>query len=402
MEYSRRHDTKGQSSKVNFKALIAVPIILLVVLCVAKWWTDNDGRPFDAVAATANDGYRIYEEDVSKDIATYRKTLGLQSDKKWGQWLANNGYKSVDDIRSSEIDSIMQVHVMESECKRLHCMPSGSDVTKAVNDYKGTSGLTDRQWEKSIKQQGYDDTTYRQHIRESLMYQNLLEKLTSDDKDGGLDSDTLITNIHEQSSEFQHARKVSCIVMRTDEQGTMDRIAKVLEKQPERFDSYKRKYGETTQLDGWTVTNDMASELGDSVKGLDKYAVSGVIRLSTSNLLVIVRVDDAVDTDDEITSLSQLPDSLVKGVQDELSYSGRQEALEEHLQSVEKGLGIKKNDAKDLTKLPYYTKVPDLASASGTSSSDEGNQNGNVSLQQRLQSSITPSDGTNDSDTNLE
>ena len=69
---------------------------------------------------------------------------------------------------------------------------------------------------------------------------------------------------------------------------------------------------------------------------------------------------------------------------------------------MEKRLGIKKNDAKDLTKLPYYTKVPDLASASGTSSSDEGNQNGNASLQQRLQSSITPSDGTNDSDTNLE
>lgn len=355
---SSRRDSASKSDKVNVRALLGVTAGLIAIAVVLMWLVSTDFRPFDAVAATANDGYRIYEEDVNSKIAERRTTLGLEDDAAWSEWLATYGYTDVSGVRKDVIDSMMQLHAMQSECERLGIMPSDDEIDAEVSNYKGTSGLDDDDWKKMLNDSGYDETTCRQQIATHLMGERLKDALTSDDADGGLSSDSVITYVSGMGAYFQHARKVTCIVMCSDEKDKMDEIAKAVKDDPTSFDEYRTTYSETDLLDGWDVLNDFSSSIGDALNTLGKGETSDVIELdsSSSPLLVIARIDDAYDTDETITSLDQIPSDLVQAIKDNLADAGRINAVTSHINDVIAKLDVKVNDT-DVTKLPYYVEV---------------------------------------------
>lgn len=355
----KRRGSAGKSDKVNVRVLLGVTAGLIAIAVVLMWLANTDFRPFDAVAATASDGYRIYENDVNSEIAERRTTLGLDDDAAWSEWLATYGYTDVSDVRKDVIDSMMRLHAMQSECERLGIMPSDDEIDAEVSNYKGTSGLDDDDWKKMLSDSGYDETTYRQQIATHLMGERLKDALTSDDADGGLSSDSVITYVSGMGAYFQHARKVTCIVMRSDERDKMDEIAKAVKDDPTSFDEYRTTYSETDLLDGWDVLNDFSSSIGDSLNTLGKGETSDVIELdsSSSPLLVIARIDDAYDTDETITSLDQMPSDLVQAIKDSLADTGRINAVTSHINDVIIKLDVKVNDT-DVTKLPYYVEVP--------------------------------------------
>lgn len=355
----KRRNSTGKSDKVNVMVLLGVTAGLIAIAAVLMWLVNTDFRPFDAVAATANDGYRIHENDVNSEIAERRATLGLEDDTAWSEWLATYGYTDVSDVRKDVIDNMMQLHAMQSECERLGIMPSDDEIDAEVSNYKGTSGLDGDDWQKMLSDSGYDEETYRQQIAAHLMGERLKDALTSDDADGGLSSDSVITYVSGMGTYFQHARKVTCIVMRSDERDKMDEIAQAVKDDPTAFDEYRATYSETDLLDGWDVLNDFSSSIGDTLNTLEKGETSDVIELdaSSSPLLVIARIDDAYDTDETITSLDQMPSDLVQAIKDNLADTGRINAVTSHINDVITKLDVKVNDT-DVTKLPYYVEVP--------------------------------------------
>lgn len=354
----KRRGSTGKSDKVNVRVLLGVTAGLIAIAAVLMWLTSTDFRPFDAVAATANDGYRIYEDEVNSEIAEKRTALGLEDDKAWSEWLATYGYTDVAGVRKDVIDNMMRRHAMQSECERLGIMPSDDEIDKEVSNYKGTSGLDGNDWQKMLSDAGYDETTYRQQIVTHLMSERLKDALTSDDADGGLSSDSVITYVSGMGTYFQHARKITCIVMRSDESDKMDEIAQAIKDDPTSFDESRNAYSETDLLDGWDVLNDFSSSIGDTLNTLGKGETSGVIELdsSSSPLLVIARIDDAYDTDKTITSLDQMPSDLVQAIKDNLADTGRTNAVTSHINDVIAKLDVKVNDT-DVKKLPYYVEV---------------------------------------------
>lgn len=365
----KRHGGTGKSDKVNVRVLLGVTAGLIAIAAVLMWLTSTDFRPFDAVAATANDGYRIYEDEVNNEIAEKRTALGLEDDKAWSEWLATYGYTDVAGVRKDVIDNMMRLHAMQSECERLGIMPSDDEIDKEVSNYKGTSGLDSNDWQKMLSDAGYDETTYRQQIVAHLMNERLKDALTSDDADGGLSSDSVITYVSGMGTYFQHARKITCIVMRSDERDKMDEIAQAIKDDPTSFDESRNAYSETDLLDGWDVLNDFSSSIGDTLNTLGKGETSGVIELdsSSSPLLVIARIDDAYDTDKTITSLDQMPSDLVQAIKDNLADTGRINAVTSHINDVIAKLDVKVNDT-DVKKLPYYVEV----SASDSTDAGDG------------------------------
>jgi hypothetical protein len=369
---SRKHkmrDSTGKNDKVNVRVLLGITAGLIAIAAVLMWLTSTDFRPFDAVAATANDGYRIYEDEVNNEIAERRTALGLEDDKAWSEWLVTYGYTDVAGVRKDVIDNMMRLHAMQSECERLGIMPSDDEIDKEVSNYKGTSGLDGNAWQKMLSDAGYDETTYRQQIVTHLMSERLKDALTSDDADGGLSSDSVITYVSGMGTYFQHARKITCIVMRSDERDKMDEIAQAIKDNPTSFDESRNAYSETDLLDGWDVLNDFSSSIGDTLNTLGKGETSGVIELdsSSSPLLVIARIDDAYDTDKTITSLDQMPSDLVQAIKDNLADTGRINAVTSHINDVIAKLDVKVNDT-DVKKLPYYVEV------SASDSTDAGDE----------------------------
>ena len=369
---SRKHKRRGSTSKsdkVNVRVLLGITAGLIAIAAVLMWLTSTDFRPFDAVAATANDGYRIYEDEVNNEIAERRTALGLEDDKAWSEWLVTYGYTDVAGVRKDVIDNMMRLHAMQSECERLGIMPSDDEIDKEVSNYKGTSGFDGNDWQKMLSDAGYDETTYRQQIVTHLMSERLKDALTSDDADGGLSSDSVITYVSGMGTYFQHARKITCIVMRSDERDKMDEIAQAIKEDPTSFDESRNAYSETDLLDGWDVLNDFSSSIGDTLNTLGKGETSGVIELdsSSSPLLVIARIDDAYDTDKTITSLDQMPSDLVQAIKDNLADTGRINAVTSHINDVIAKLDVKVNDT-DVKKLPYYVEV----SASDSTNAGDG------------------------------
>lgn len=365
----KRRGSTGKSDKVNVRVLLGVTAGLIAIAAVLMWLTSTDFRPFDAVAATANDGYRVYEDEVNNEIAERRTALGLEDDKTWSEWIATYGYTDVAGVRKDVIDNMMRLHAMQSECERLGIMPSDDEIDKEVSNYKGTSGLDGNDWQKMLSDAGYDETTYRQQIVAHLMNERLKDALTSDDADGGLSSDSIITYVSGMGTYFQHARKITCIVMHSDERDKMDEIAQAIKEDPTSFDESRNTYSETDLLDGWDVLNDFSSSIGDTLNTLGKGETSGVIELdsSSSPLLVIARIDDAYDTDKTITSLDQMPSDLVQAIKDNLADTGRINAVTSHINDVIAKLDVKVNDT-DVKKLPYYVEV------SASDSTDTGDR----------------------------
>lgn len=365
----KRHGGTGKSDKVNVRVLLGITVGLIAIAAVLMWLTSTDFRPFDAVTATANDGYRIYEDEVNAEIAERRAVLGLKGDGNWSEWLASQGYKDVRDVRKDVIDDMMRRHAMQSECERLGIMPSDDEINAEVSNYKGTSGLDGADWKKMLIDSGYDTKTYRRQIATHLMTQRLKDKLTSDDADGSLSSDSVIDYVSGMGDYFKHARKITCIVMRSDERDKMEEIAKDVKDDPKSFDGYRSKYGETNLLDGWDVLNDMSSSMVESLGQLKRGETSDVIELdsSSSPLLVIARIDDAYDTDKTITSLDQMPSDLVQAIKDNLADTGRINAVTSHINDVIAKLDVKVNDT-DVKKLPYYVEV----SASDSTDAGDG------------------------------
>lgn len=360
----------GGDGKVNFKALVGFALGVIAIAAVCTWLVRTDFRPFDAVAATASDGYRIYEDEVSSEIAKERSALGLDDDTKWADWLSTHGYSDVSGVRKDVIDNMVRYHAIESECKRLGVMPSDDDIDAEVSDYKGTSGISGDDWTKMLSDAGYDEDTYRKQIAEHLMEERLKDAITTDDADGGLESDSLINYVSVMGTYFQHARKVTCIVMRSDEKDRIDEISQEIKDDQTRFDECRSAYSETDLLDGWDVMNDFTSSMSDTLGALGKGDISDVIELDSTSrpLLVIARVDDAYDTDGAITSLDQLPSDLVQAVKDYLADSGRLNAVYSHLDDVVDSLNVQISDT-DETKLPYYVEVP-TASADNADTGD--------------------------------
>ena len=365
----RRRDGDG---RVNFGLLLGLTAALIACAVVAMWLVSTDFRPFDAVAATASDGYRLYEDDVTGEVARRRAMFGLDDDGDWADWLSRHGYADVTSVRKAVINDMMWKHALESECDRIGVTPSDDDIDAAVRNYRGTSGMDDDAWETVLAKRGYDDASYRDQVATSLMVTRLKDALTTDDGDGGLSSDTVIGYVESSGSYFQHARKVTCIVMRADEREQADEAAGRLQVDPSLFDELRSEHGETDMLDGWDVLNDFTSSISDTLDALGKGDVSGVIEVDSSNLLVIARIDDAFDTDEQITSLSQLPQDLVQAVKDSLSDSGRTSAVYSHLDDVLSGLDVKVSDT-DVTRLAYYVDVPASTGADGANA-NEGNE----------------------------
>lgn len=368
--------TKREADKnaVSLPRMFVILGVIIAVALVFNWLYTTDFRPFDAVAATTDDGYRLYEDEVNARIAERRKVLGLESDDDWKAWLEFYGYSDILDIRSDAIDTLMTDRALRTECKNHGVMPSDDDIDKYISDYKGLLGLDDDGWEQWLSDNHYDDASYRDNAEYNLMMKNLMNAITTDADDGSLSSDAVLNAITQNfDSSINHTRKVSCIVLRSSEREAADAISKQLSDDSSQFDSLKNEYSESTLLDGWIVLNSYASNLADSVSNLSAGDISDVIEMQTSDnskILVIARVDDTIDIDGSVDSLDQMPDDFVQDVKDNLSYSGRESSVEQHLSEVVAGWDVVKATVKDEASLPYYV---DLSSdgSSATDSSDD-------------------------------
>lgn len=350
----KRHGRKDGGNKVNVKFLILIPLLVVVVAALASIWVITDGRPFDKVAATIGTDYRLYEDDVTDYVQTNRKHLGIEANDDWKSWLESNNY-TVTDVREQTIQYFVRHYVIEQECKKQGITITDADVDADIQDTKGAYGYTDEAWEEQLSSMGYDDTTYRQDVYDKLMSKRLMEKLTTI-ADGNIASDTLIGIVNNNNDAFKVATRVSCIVLRTDETDKANDIKARLNADPTQFDSIKQSDSETTLYDGWTLTSRIASNLTDSVTGLNVGDISDPITLDTNGVIVIARVDEKANVEGDLTALDQLPQGLIDSMTETLAESGRETKLSGYIDNLVSKTNVHTNDI-DVTTLPYYIDV---------------------------------------------
>jgi hypothetical protein len=159
---------KEQKLKVQRVAIYIVVATLaaFALACTNRSGGATPGAASDnAVAATVN-GKNIMLSEVDKLIST--QTQG-QQDKLSPLALAQ--------ARLQVLDGLIQKEVLLQRAEKEKSMPSEDEITNYINQMK--QGMTEEQFQKSLKDQGMTMDSLKEEARKSLAIQKLQEKVNA-------------------------------------------------------------------------------------------------------------------------------------------------------------------------------------------------------------------------------
>lgn len=117
-------------------------------------------------AATVN-GKVIKMEDV--DRAMKQQTQGQES---------RLSPLELAGARLQVLQSLIEQEVMYQKAEKEGTVPSDDDVTAEINKRKVDSKLSAEEFDKQMKQAGFDDASFRENIKKGLAIQKLVDKVT--------------------------------------------------------------------------------------------------------------------------------------------------------------------------------------------------------------------------------
>lgn len=360
---------RGERPMLRLAVTILVLATTLSALIIGIMELKTGGRLLDPIAATYGQDGTIYEDDVTTYIQAQRKALGLDGEDEWKAYLEYSE-TTPEKVRQGIIEMFVQRHLLDDYAKQKRVSVSDEEVDADIRNTKGALGLTDEAWEKRLSELGYDDDMYRTETYYSLLADKMTKETTTI-ADGNLASDALLRYI--SAYPLDGATDIDAIVMRKDEKDEADKIAEELSQDPSKFDEEKAKHSETTEMDGWSVTNTNAKALASLVTEVQPGGISGIV--DGDAVIAIVRVNQRLENMPTDT-LDGIPQDVVDGIRDMLAESGRSEKFQAEMSKRLKQAHVKVRDMPG--SLPYAVTDDGL----GGNENGNENENGNGNTEQ--------------------
>lgn len=152
----------------NAKLVITVTLLVLMALVVGACSSSGSSDAKDSLVAATVNGKNIMLSEVERVISQ-------QAGGKQSQLSA----LELAQARLQVLGSLMQREVLFQRAEREKLLPTEDQITAAINQQKQQSGVTDDEFQRSLKEQNMTLETLREDARKDIAIKNLQDKYTA-------------------------------------------------------------------------------------------------------------------------------------------------------------------------------------------------------------------------------
>lgn len=338
---------------MNHKALLRkVSIIGVSAACcfaLAGCGGTNYGYT-GGVAATVN-GAEIQEDTITKYVQDFRTSSDLGSDQDWANWMSENSLDPTT-VRSQVIDYYTEVELKKQACNEKSITIDSAKVDEQLNSMK-SSYESDDAWKEALNSAGLTEEQYRASIESGLRDEALMENVAGDAATAD-DAQTL-EMLNTYYTMFNGAKRSSHILFASGDEATAQQVLDQINAGTLDFAEAAKQYStDTTSAEnggdvGWDATNTFVQQYTDSLSGLSKGQVSGLV---TSDYGIhIIMCTDEFTCDGTATNVSDYPSEFVEYIANILKSQNQSTAYNEWFDSYKEQADIQTNEMP--SNVPY-------------------------------------------------
>ena len=355
------------------KKRILITVCMAVALCCCAAFMAGCQQNTRQVAATV-DGAEIYEDQITSDVDTFRKSYGVTDEESWGKWLAQYNY-TPSAIRDAMLDSYIEQELVKKAAKENDVSVEDSKVDEYVNQMKQQYN-DDAKWEEALSSAGFTEDTYRDRVRESLLEQAVMEKVTPYTEP---DANTMLTYAKAYASYFNGAKRSSRILFNSNDKEKAQQVLDQINAGTISFEDAAKQYSTDTASAanggdvGWDKLNDLGTAYTNALNGLATGQVSGLV--DADNGINIIKCTETFTAPAEITSLDQLPTAFVDVIKENVQKYQQQNDFEKWISDYKGKANIDKKDMP--SGLSYDVDMSKYSNYSNNNNSNSSNNSNN-------------------------
>ena len=212
--------------KVPRVLLASVLVIAIAVVVAACVRQHTEPTPSTQVAATVN-GVEIPETRVQSYINKFRaRSADLSTQAGWEAWLADSGYTE-QSYRIHVIDSLVQDELIRQAAKDCGIKVDQDEISAQIEATKANYD-TEENWQRVLSAAGYTEAEYRAAVELTALSKELKETQVAKPK---ASNDQVQTYFNAHASQYE-GRRSSCILYnRDDEEKARETLAALQESQ---------------------------------------------------------------------------------------------------------------------------------------------------------------------------
>lgn len=338
----------------------------------------NDVKLTGGVAATVN-GVEIPEDTITLAVESVRENQGLTDETAWGEWLSTNSY-TPESVREEVLDSYINKEVLFQKAGDLGVTADESKIEETVSSMKGNYD-SDEKWQAALDKAGITEDEYRENIKYSLLYEDVIAALNVDTT---VSDEDILSYAQMYSSYYDGAKKSSHILFDAGDEATAQSVLDQINAGTLDFATAAEQYSKDTGSAadggnvGWDKLSSFVTEYTDGLAGLAEGQVSGLV--TSTYGIHIIKCTQVFTAPEELTSVDQLPaefaESVTSMAQQSVAQTAKATAYKDWLTQCRDEADIVINDMPsgvpynvDMTK--YQTEDSSSAAATSDGSSSD-------------------------------
>lgn len=291
-------------------------------------------------AATVN-GEEISEDTVTKYVADFRESQGLQDDAAWAAWMSENMY-TPETVREDVIDFYARDILLHQAADEHGVTASEDEINESLEQVRSQFESA-ADFEDALKDNGFaDEQDYIDTVIEPSVVENKLAEALADELESTEATDEEVLAMAQQyESLFDNARRSSHILFTVNQDATDEEVAAVEEEAQEvldkinagdiTFEDAAAEYSEDSSAAqggdvGWDIfvsaagpTETFVTDYQDALGELDKDEVSELVK-SDYGYHIIKCTDIYEVPEGGIESIDDIPEEFQEQIVSQIEY----------------------------------------------------------------------------------
>lgn len=370
--------TKGATLATLKKATaaaLATVLVLGALGTVGCTTTPKKGLEVDTgltggVAATVN-GTEIPEDQVTRRINSQRINAGAdaETDDGWAKYLNEQGY-TPKSLRDKVLEALIDQELVKQFAADEDSAATDEEIQGQVDKMRGNYS-SDEAWATALEDSGFDDEeAYREALRYAIAYKKLGEKL----KDAiEVDDAKLLEEAQTKLNGKGTMRRSSHILFKKEDEATAQDVLAQIQAGTLDFAEAAKEYSTDTGSAekggdvGWDGMTTFVEEYQSALSGLEVNQTTELVESQYG--YHIIRCTDKVDLPDEITEVSQVPESLLADIRTSVQTTEGSTALTDWIKEKKESSDIQINEMPE--NVPYNVDMSAYETSAAEEAKDE-------------------------------
>lgn len=280
--------------------------------CVFGLAACSDSNPSGLTGGTAATVNRteIAEDTVTTYIQSFRAAQSLDTEDKWGEWMASASM-TPETVREQVIDYYASQELVKQGAQENDAEVDSAKIEEVIDSMKSKYD-SDEAWQQALSDAGTTEEAYRSSVELALIEQSLKEAIA--EKNAPTDEE-----LFEYSAMYDGARRSSHILFDAEDEATAQEVLDKINSGELDFVDAVKEYSQdsgTAEKDGdvgWDKMSSLISEYTTALGELDKDQVSGLVE-SQYGWHIIKCTDIFEVPEGGLTSTDQIPAEILESV----------------------------------------------------------------------------------------